>query len=191
VYDISDPYELRLVSSSGDKLQNGQGSTNLIPFVYYGGNYVSDLTGWTFTWRFYDKNGKQGAFIDTAKIATAGGAPVTANGTGASATITYSGTSYAFVAGDIVKAVKPNGDAFFYEVASSTTNVVTIRAASANTWLNFTNFPAPSASTDFVGGKLYGCTAGGTRSSSGAAPITVTGDEIDVKGNMVVDANRP
>lgn len=192
VYDISDPYETIILSNTGDKLQNGQGSTSLTPTVYYGGNPVTPLTGWTFTWTFYDKNGKRGAFIDTGKISVAGGAPITANGTGASATINYSGTSYAFAAGDIVKAVKPNGDAFFYEVASSTTNQVTIRTPSTNTWLNFTDFPSPSASTDFVGGKLYGCMgSGGQRTTSAGASVTLTGDEVDVKARILCESNRP
>lgn len=191
VYDITDPYELKLVSSSGDKLQNGAGSTTISPAVYYGATQVASLTGWTFDWYFYDKNGKRGAFVDTSKISTAGGANITANGTGTSATFTYDGTSYAFAAGDIIKCVKPNGEASYFEVASSTTNVVTMRTPTTNTWLSLTNFPAPSATTDFVGGKLFGCTAGGKRSTSGNAAITVTGDEIDVKGNIVAEANRP
>lgn len=191
VYDVSDPYELKLVSSSGDKLQNGAGSTNISPVVYYGATQVSSLTGWTFDWYFYDKNGKRAAFIDTTKISTAGGANITANGTGTSATFTYSGTSYAFAAGDIVKCVKPNGDAFYFEVASSTTNVVTMRTPTTNTWLSLTNFPAPSATTDFVGGQLFGCVGGGKRTTAGNASITVTGDEIDVKGNIAAEANRP
>jgi len=189
LFDISDPYQVVVVSSTGDKLQNGQGNTTLTPTVYNGSVLVSSLTGWTFNWFFYDRTGKRGAFVDTAKISTAGGAPVTANTTGASATISYSGTSYAFTAGMIVKAVKPDGTAFFYEVASSTANVVTIRTPSTNTWLNFTNFPAPSSTADFVGGKLYGCLD--SRSTSGATGITVTGDEIDIKGTINVEANRP
>jgi hypothetical protein len=191
VYDISDPYDTQILSSSGDKLQNGQGSTTLTPRVYYGAAEVTPLTGWTFTWYFYDKAGKRGAFVDTAKISTAGGANISANTTGSSATITYGGTSYAFVAGDVVKAVKPNGDAFFYEVASSTTNIVTIRTPTTNAWLTFTDFPAPSAITDFVGGKLYGCTTQGVRTTSGATAITLTGDEVDVKARILCESNRP
>lgn len=191
VFDVSDPYRVVVSSSSGDKLQNGEGSTLLTPAVFNGSTLVSSLTGWTFDWYLYDRNGKRAAFVDTAKISVAGGAPITANGTGASATITYSGTSYAVTAGQIVKCVKPNGDAFYYEVASSTTNVVTIRTPTTNTWLNFTNFPAPSSASDFVGGRLFGCTTNGARSSSGATGITVTGDEIDVKGTINVEANRP
>jgi hypothetical protein len=192
IYDVSDPYQTIVSSSSGDKLQNGQGSTQLTPRVYYGATEVTPLTGWSFIWTFYDKNGKRGAFVDTAKISTAGGAPITANGTGASGAFNYSGTSYAFVAGDIVKAVKPNGDAFFYEVASSVANQVTIRTPSTNTWLNFTDFPAPSASTDFVGGRLYGCMgSGGQRTTSAGAAVVLTGDEVDVKARILCEANRP
>lgn len=191
VYDVSDPYDVQIISSTGDKLQNGQGNTTLTPKVFNGSSAVTDLTGWTFDWYFYDRSGKRAAFIDTAKISVAGGAPITANAVGTSATINYSGTSFAFAAGDVVKAVKPNGDAFYYEVASSTTNQVTIRAPSTNTWLTLANFPAPVATTDFVGGRLYGCTAQGKRATSAGAAITVTGDEIDGKGTVMIDANRP
>lgn len=191
IYDLSDPYDTRIQSSTGDKLQNGQGSTVLTPQVFYGSQQVTPLTDWSFTWFFYDRNGKRGAFVDTAKISTAGGAPITANTTGASATFTYTGASYAFTAGMIIKAVKPNGDAFFYEVASSTTNNVTIRTPSTNTWLTFTDYPAPSATTDFVGGRLYGCTTSGTRTTLASASVTLTGDEVDSKARILVEAYRP
>jgi len=191
VYDISDPYDVRVLSSSGDKLQNGAGTTTLSPLVYYGSTQVTPLTGWAFNWYFYDKNGKRGAFVDTSKIATAGGASITANGTGASAAFTYSGTAYTFTAGQIIKCVKPNGDAYYYEVASSAGNVVTIRTPSSNSWLTFADFPAPSATTDFVGGKLYGCTTSGTRTTADGAAITLSGDEVDVKARIVCEANRP
>ena len=191
IYDVSDPYDVQVLSSSGDKLQNGQGSTTLTPKVFYGSSEVTTLNGWSFTWYFYDKNGKRGAFVDTSKISTAGGASISANTTGASAQFTYGGTSYAFAAGDIIKCVKPNGSAFFYEVASAGTNTVTIRTPTTNTWLSFTDFPAPSASTDFVSGKLFGCTTSGTRTSSAGSSITLTGDEVDVKARILVEANRP
>lgn len=187
VYDVSDPYNVVLTSSTGDKLQNGQGSTTITPKVYYGATEVSDLTGWSFTWYFYDKNGVRAAFVDTAKISTAGGATITANTTGATATFSCAAiTAGQFAAGDIIKCVKPNGDAFYYEVgAASLAGSVTIRAATTNPWLTYA---APVATTDFVNGKIFGCTAGGTRT---AASITVTGDEIDVKGRITCDANRP
>lgn len=200
IYDISDPYDTQIISSTGDKLQNGQGSTVLTPRVFYGSSEVTPLTGWSFTYYLFDKNGKRGGFIDTSKISTAGGATISAHTTGASAQFTYGGTSYAFAVGMLIKCVKPNGDAFYYEVSGSGANIVTIRAPSNNTWLNFTDFPAPSASTDFVGGKLYGCTGAGladgatngTRTVSTTPwQITVTGDEVDVKTRILVESNRP
>ena len=199
VYDISDPYDVQIISSSGDKLLNGVGSTNLTPQVSYGSSIISPLTSWEFTWYLYDRNGKRGGFVDTSKISASGGANISIHTAGNSAVFTYGGTSYAFTAGMIIKAVKPNGDAFYYEVASSGTNTVTIRLPVTNTWLTFTDFPSPSATTDFVGGKLYGCTGNGTitpssngiRTTTGSTAITVTGDEIDAKARIVCEANRP
>jgi hypothetical protein len=190
VYDVSDPYELRIISSTGDKLQNGQGSTTLTPLVYYGATSVASLTGWTFTWYFYDKDGKRGAFVDTAKISTAGGGTVTANTTGASASFSSTAiTAGMFVVGNIIKVVKPSGEAFFYEVgATSTAGAVTIRTPVTNAWLTYA---APAATTDFVNGRIFGCTANGTRTTSGATGFTLTGDEVDVKGVVTAEANRP
>jgi hypothetical protein len=189
IFDISDPYQVTIVSSTGDKLQNGQGNTVLTPTVYNGSILVSSLTGWSFDWFFYERTGKRAAFVDTSKISTAGGAPITVNTTGNSAVFTYTGTPYVFTAGQIIKAVKPDGTPMYYEVASSSGNTVTIRTPSTNTWLSYTNYPAPSSSSDFVGGKLFGCV--GSRTTSGSTGITVTGDEIDVKGTISVEATRP
>ena len=193
ISDVSDPYQLNILSSSGDKLQNGVGNTNLTPDIFYGQNRVADLTGWTFTWTFYNKDGNRGAFIDTTRTAVAGGRNITANTTGASAVLTYDGVAITtLAAGDILKIVTPAGVDRFYEVASRTGNTVTIRTPSTNTWLNYATFPAPAVANDLVGGKLYVCLAvGGQRTTSGAASITVTGDEIDAKGRIFVEANRP
>jgi len=191
VYDISDPYDTQILSSTGDKLQNGIGSTTLTPIVNNGSSQVTNLTGWSFTWYMFDKNGFRSAFVDTGRISTLGGALISANGTGIAATITYGGTSYAFVAGDIIKCVRPSGAAFFYEVASSTTNVVTIRTPTTNTFLNFTNYPAPVTTTDFVNGKMYGCTVQGIRTTAAAAGIVVTGDDVDSKTRITVESTRP
>ncbi|CAD5377369.1 conserved hypothetical protein [Pseudomonas sp. OF001] len=190
VYDVSDPYDCRLISTSGDKLQNGVGSTDIYPIISYGSSKVSPLTGWTFTWYFYDRDGKRGAFVDTTRTAVAGGRNVTANTAGATGTITYDGTAITFAAGDIIKVVAPAGYADFYEVASATGNVITLRTPITNTWLSY---PAMVAG-EFVGGKVFVCKA--TQTTNGgatdvAAKITVTGDEIDAKGVITCEANRP
>ncbi len=196
VYDISDPYDTRLVSTSGDKLQNGVGSTTIFPRVFYGAVRVADVTNWSFTWYYYDKDGLRAAFIDTTRTALAGGRTITVNTSGTSAVLTYSGTAITFAAGDIIKVVTPAGLGRYYEVASGTGNTVTIRTPVTNTWLNFTNFPAPAAANDVVNGKLYVCTASGIRTTAGGATetvaqIVVTGDEIDAKGTIMCESNRP
>ncbi|OYW80709.1 MAG: hypothetical protein B7Z19_02335 [Polynucleobacter sp. 32-46-5] len=186
IYDLSDPYDTRILSSAGDKLQNGIGSTDLVPLVYYGSSQVTNLTGWTFTWTFFDKDGKRAAFIDTNKTALAGGRDITAN---EATTFTFSGTGITFAVGDIIKVVKANGEARYFEIGTaSTAGVATIRTTGlTNSWLSYT---APTAS-EFVNGKLYACTPAGQRTTAAGAAITVTGDEIDVKGTIRCQADRP
>lgn len=191
VTDLSDPYDVRIISTAGDKFQNGVGSSDVYPIVYYGSQRVTDTTGWTFEWTFYDRNGVRGAFIDTTKTAQADGRTITANTAGATGTITYSGTAITFAAGDIVKAVAPNGVADFYEVGSSSGNVITLRAATTHPWLSY---PAMVAS-EFVNGKLFACvptrTTNGANGDPLASKITVTGYEVDAKANFVCAANKP
>lgn len=193
IYDVSDPYEVRIDSSTGDKLQNGVGSTNLTPDVWYGGARVPSLTGWTFTWTFYNRDGKRGAFIDTTRTAVAAGRGITANTTGASAVFTYDGDDITFAAGNIIKCVTLGGAERFYEVATATGNTVTIRTPATNTWLNLTDYPAPAVANDFLNGKLFVCTgaSGGQVTTSGGAALVLTGHEVDGKARIVVDANRP
>ena len=186
VYDLSDPYDTRILSSAGDKLQNGIGSTDLIPVVYYGASQVTNLTGWNFTWTFFDKDGKRGAFIDTNKTALAGGRTISANTTTG---FTFSGSGINFAVGDIIKVVKPSGEARYFEIGTASTgNTATIRTTGlTNSWLSYT---APTAS-EFVNGKLFACTPSGQRTTAAGAAITVTGDEIDVKGTIQCQSDRP
>ena len=194
VYDISDPYDVKIISSTGDKMVNGQGNAVLTPDVYNGSTKVTTLTGYEFTWYLYDKLGNRSGFIDVNKSGTIGngtGATITAHTTGTTAAFTYNGTANTFVAGELIKCVTPAGVSSIYEVIASTTNVVTIRTPSTNTWLSFSMYTAP-ATNQFLNGKIYTVTAGGTKSSTGASPtITVYANDIDVKGNIVVEANRP
>jgi hypothetical protein len=192
IYDVSDPYEVRVNSTSGDKLQNGVGSTSLTPDVFYGAARISSLTGWTFTWTLYNRDGKRGGFVDTTRTAVVGGRDITAHGTGSAATITYNGANITMAAGDLIKCVTAGGIEYFYEVASNTSNVATIRTPVTNTWLNYTDFPAPTASQFLNGGKLFVIrnTAGQATTSAGAA-LVLTGDDVDVKSRIFVDANRP
>lgn len=189
VYDVSDPYEIRLVSSGGDKLQNGVGSTNIYPDVFYGQDKVNNCTGWTFTWQYFDNANQRGAFVDTTKTAAAGGRNITANTT---TTFTYDGAAIAFVAGDIIKAVL-GAKAELFEVASVAANVVTVRSPTTNTWVPAANFSGLTAN-EFINGKLFAML--GQRSTSGVnaaqqTAIALTGEDIDAKGTVVCSANKP
>lgn len=197
VYDVSDPYDVKVISSTGDKMVNGQGNATLTPRVYNGSAEVTTLTGYNFTWYIYDKNGNRSGFIDVNKTGTIGngtGANITAHTIGTSATITYDGTANTFAAGDLIKCVTAAGDAYIYEVFSSSGNVITIRTPVTNAWLTFSMYAAPTTN-QFVNGKIYTVTASGTKSSTGSSvansQIIVYALDIDVKGNIIVEANRP
>ncbi|RWP29864.1 hypothetical protein [Mesorhizobium sp.] len=192
IYDVSDPYQLNILSSTGDKLQNGIGSTVLTPEVYYGATKVASLTGWAFTWTFFNRDGKRGGFIDTTKTAVAGGRTITANTTGVAGSFTYDGAAITWAAGQLIKVINAAGQERFYEIASGTANNVVLRTPVTNAWLNFTDFPAPAVANDFVGGKLFAVAAnGGQIITAAAATVTLTGDEVDIKARITCDGNRP
>jgi len=183
VYDISDPIDVAIMSSAGDKFQNGIGTTNLTPEVWDGASKVTNLTGWSFLWTLYDKDGNRAAFIDTAKTAIA--KSVSANTT---TSFTVAALASAPVAGDLIKVIAGDGLTIrVYEVgAASTTTVINIRTTGmTNTWASAV---APTAN-QFASGSLYCGLA--SRSSSAAAAITVTGEEIDTKGTVFCEASKP
>jgi hypothetical protein len=68
IYDVSDPYDVTLISANGDKLPNGIGSTQVYPLVYTGSSSLSNLAGYYFDWNMLDRNGKKASFIDTVKL---------------------------------------------------------------------------------------------------------------------------
>ena len=189
VYDVSDPYDVKINASNGQVFQNGTGTKNLTPDVWYGGTKVTDISAYTFQWRLYDKNGKRSGFIDTAKTSAA--KAVSAHTTGSTAAFTIAALASAPVAGDVVRVISADGLSIeSFEVGSgSTTTSVVIRAA-----LNGFSINYPTAS-QYVGGKLWvytgtGATAG-EKSTAGTAALAVTGDDIDGMGVVYVDANNP
>lgn len=205
IFDASDSYAVRVLSTAGDKLQNGIGSTVVYPTVYSGATLLTDTTGWTFDWYFYDKQGKQCGFVDVDR--SSGGRVILSN---TASTFTFATSTDVWQVGDIVKCVKTNGLAFYYEVLNATTTSVTIRTTGTfvNSFIQgaYTN---PSAG-EFVNGVLYACTRNtsatvngvttsinGTRTVSGglvsalAGGFTLDEKDIDVKGNIVCNANKP
>lgn len=202
IMDSSDPYDCKLISTSGDKLQNGVGSTNIYPAVYNGSTPVTALTGWSFKWYYYDgaSPGNRAGFVDTTRTALAGGRPITANTAGATSAITFTGSAITFAAGDMIKVVDTVGVARYYEISTvGAANVVAVRAATISTFLNAV-WPTSSITlSQFVGGVMYVCkgtgATAGTQTTTGAtgvaAQITVTGDEIDGKGTILCEVTRP
>lgn len=188
VNDVSDPYAVTILSSAGDKIQNSSGSTTLIPLVYYGSEQVSSLTGWQFVWTLYNRAGKRGAFVDSTTTNVSTGREILTNTGGAAATVSHSGSGMGLVAGRIIKCILPNGEDRYYEVASSSGTSITLRAPTINSWLDY---PVLSIN-EIVGGRLFACVdQGGQQTTNGAAAITVSSNEIDMRCRISCDAIRP
>jgi hypothetical protein len=190
IYDVSDPYDVKVYASNGQVFQNGNGSKTLTPEVWYGGTKVADISAYTFTWKLYDKNGNKSGFIDTARTSAA--KTISANTAGITGNFTISvALASAPVAGDVIRVITADGLTIAsYEVGSgSTTTNIVIRSA-----LNGFSTVAPTAN-QFASGELWlytntGATAG-QKSTSGTATCAVTGDDIDGQGVIYVDANNP
>lgn len=196
ISDYSDPYQVNITSTAGDKLQNGVGSTTLTPIVYYGDTLVGSFTGWTFDWTFYDKNGKRAAFVDpdsntsaTSYFNTGLGRSVSANTGSSPYTVTHAAVSSAatLVNNDIVKIIKSDGTVLYYEVTGTPTTTSIQLKETSLTSLSLTDFPLPTLNA-FAGGTIYLCTKSGTRNGTS---IVVTGTDIDTKGRITCGANRP
>lgn len=67
--DKTDPYTVEIVSTTGDKIVNGQGNTVLMARIYRGTEKIEDETTsakkFTYKWTKYDKTGKPSNFVGT------------------------------------------------------------------------------------------------------------------------------
>jgi len=184
VFDISDPIDVVIKSSAGDKFQNGVGTTNISPEIWNGAIKQSDLTGWSFVWTLYNKDGDRTSFIDTTKTPSA---RTISSNTTSSFTISVA-LSSAPIAGDLIKVISSDGLTIrVYEVgSSSTTTVINIRVTGlTNAWASSV---APT-SNQFQSGSLFCGLA--SRTTTGANAITLTGDDVDVKGTVFCEASKP
>jgi len=210
VYDISDPYDIEILSQAGNVFKpslGGTQSTVLTPRVRYGSSEVGDISAWTFRWRLFDRDGTASFFVNASKTPT-GGCPVSVqSGTGQTAAITVSTPfTSAPVAGEIIKFSPADGSkAVHAQVAASptpTTTQFTLAAPSGNNLFlvgqanEFTSATANAlvGSSAFIcvaGSAFDGSTIGGTVVTTGTAGVTVRGDDIDAKGRIECTANRP
>jgi len=175
VYDYSDPYMLELVSTAGDKLQNGLGTTTVYPRVFNGSTELqpSDYQSWEFHYYFYDKDSKRGAFIDATKTNASGGRTIESSTAADTATGRFTITLSAALAetnqlipNNIVKLIKSDGTAEYYEVSPVslaagatyiTGTTITLKytgITSGNSFLSWTTAPTLNA---FKDGKFFIC----------------------------------
>lgn len=197
VYDISDPYDVQLVSTNGDKLQNGQGSTNIYPIVYNGDGAITDTTGWSFEYEIYDGASNKIAFVDPSFSAR----DINSNTT----TAFTVNNALTLSVNTVVKVVSTSGVVRYYEVeAASASTTITIDTSPETQ--TFASSTAPTAN-QFQGGKLYVCqgvgTVGVVTKTGGTlantingthytnSRIIVTGDDIDSKATIFCKAIRP
>jgi len=186
VNDISDPYAVTVLSSNGDRLLNGLGSTTLTAKVYNGSVEIASYTGWTFDWYFRNSVGTRVGFVASA-------APPTPDITAVISATTNSTTSVllnaaaTFAAGDLVKMVSADGAIVkFAQVAASTGTTVTFQAATGDNAL--VNPVTTIGATEFANGVLYKAISKRTTSTN---TLAVTQFDVDGKATIQVDANRP
>jgi hypothetical protein len=190
ITDQSDPVQAVIRSTAGDKLQNGQGQTILSADVYYGATKVADLTGYTYLWSFFDQSGTPTALVDSAKLS--GGTTISSNTNTNS--FTLSGTpSPLLAAGDVIKVINSTNTATsvkYYEVSANTGAAVTIKTSGWTcAWVQSQNV-AP-ATNEFQNGKMFFCGNGASAGTKTTATITVTGNDIDVKGTITCQVTKP
>jgi hypothetical protein len=188
IYDVSDPYDVKVVATNGNVFQNGLGTKTLTPEVFYGNSKI-DIANFTFNWKLYDRNGKKSGFIDTSRTSAA--KTISSHTTGSTAQFTLnSALGSAPAAGDVIRVISADGLTIrSYEVGSATTTTITIRAPQ-------NEFSSDYPTTgQFTNGKLWlyvgnGATAG-IKTTTGTTALSVTGDDIDGLGTVYCEAVNP
>ena len=181
IYDVSDPYDVKLTATNGNILPNGIGSTQVYPLVWNGSSAISNLTDYYFDWNILDRNGKKASFIDTVKLnnvvysnATSGtftcqtpylyGAATPSQTLAIGQRISFSSTT---VSSGVLPTITANTIYYILSVSASNTIV------GSPTGVSFTITASKGAAVitgGTAGGTLVGtCTVG---TPTGGAPIT-------------------
>ena len=186
INDISDPYAITILSSNGDRLLNGLGSTTLTAKVYNGSVEIASYTGWTFDWYFRNSVGTRVGFVASASPPTPDITAVISASTNSTTSVLLNAAA-TFAAGDLVKMVSADGAIVkFAQVAASTGTTVTFQAATGD---NVNVNPVTTvAATEFAGGTLYKAISKRTTTTN---TLAVTQFDVDGKATIQVDANRP
>ena len=187
ISDVSDPYSITILSSNGDRLLNGLGSTTLTAKVYSGVQEVASYAGWVFDWYFRDKSGTRVGFVSSSSPPTPD-ITATISASTSSTTSVLLNSAVTLAAGDLVKLVSLDGSIVkFAQVTASTGTTVTFQAATGD---NVNVNPVTTvAATEFAGGTLYKAIS--KKSNTGINTLTITQFDVDSKATITVDANRP
>jgi len=186
INDISDPYAVTILSSNGDRLLNGLGSTTLTAKVYNGSSEIPSYTGWTFDWYFRNSVGTRVGFVASATPPTPDITAVISASTNSTTSVLLNAAA-TFAAGDLVKMVSADGAIVkFAQVAASTGTTVTFQAATGDNAL--VNPVTTIGATEFASGTLYKAISKRTTTTN---TLTVTQFDVDGKATIQVDANRP
>ena len=188
VYDVTDPYMVQVVSSAGDRLLNGVGNTALTPAVYKNGAPLASLTGWTFDWYQYDRNGARVGFVASTTPPTPDiNVGITANTTGG---VTVA-SAITLAAGDLVKLTSASGSIVkFAQVAALAAGTAVVLQTATGDNVNCSPVSATGlVASEFVGGSLMKAVS--KKSTTAGAALTLTQHDVDGKCVVKVDANRP
>jgi len=186
IYDVSDPYTVNILSSNGDRLLNGAGSTTLTAQVFNGSAEIAAYTGWTFDWYIRNSNGTRVGFVASASPPTPDITRSISASTNSTTTVLLN-ASATLAAGDLVKLVSVDGSIVkFAQVAASTGTTVTFQTATGdNANVNTVTTVLP---TEFANGTLYRALSKRITTTN---TLSVTEFDVDAKATIVVDAVRP
>jgi hypothetical protein len=188
INDISDPYAITILSSNGDRLLNGLGSTTLTAKVYNGSVEIPSYANWTFDWYITNNSGTRVGFVTSLSPPLPDITATISTSTNSNNSVLLNGSA-ALNAGNLVKLVSADGAIVkFAQVAAPVGNTVTLQEASGDNGVPGFVTVTTIGPTEFAGGTLYRAVAKRTTTTN---TLTVTQFDVDGKATIRVDANRP
>jgi hypothetical protein len=201
IEDGSDQWVTEVISSCGKSMLPSTTTARLTPRIYTGSYWVTDFTGYKYTWQITNRDGKQAFFIDASKTSGQNGTLVSFNTSG-SASVAASftiGTAFTpgLALGDIVKCYRADGTEAFYEVQASSTTTVNLRITGNIQGISSADYPWPIAN-EFV--RMYQCKTDNpavkcvvTTTAVGSANpyLDIYGADIDGLGNIICNTFAP
>lgn len=193
VTDVSDPYQVVVTSTAGDRFLQGVGYTSLQANVYKSSVKLADISGWTFDWYIRNKDGNRVGFVIYNSGTYTPTVQRTINSNTTSSVTLSSAPGTDVTVGSLVKLVSADGAIVrFAQVSSISANTITIVTSAGSISANNQDvYAVASQLTDsaFANGTFY--TAVAKKTTTGTNELTVTQHDVDGKAAFTVDANRP